>query len=113
MFKRVGFIFIVAIVIAIILINSLEEAFNSQQWLSEPLQRYEMVDDLIESQFLIGKPKVEVLEILGPPDSKSSSKKDAFIYNIGDPPSFFPSQKEYLFVVFNNEQVDKVTLAVD
>ena len=110
---KIGLFFLVAIIIAFILINNLEKPFDSQKWLSMSLQRYEMVDDLIESQILIGKPKNEVFEILGQPDSQSNSSKDAFIYNIGDPPSFFSSQKEYLLIVFNNQKVEKVTLAVD
>jgi hypothetical protein len=110
---RIGLFFLVAAVLAFALINFLEEPFDAQKWKSEPLQRYEMVDDLIESQFLIGKPKNEVFEILGQPDSQSNSSKDTFIYNIGDPPSFFSSQKEYLLIVFKNEHVEEVTLAVE
>ena len=47
------------------------------------------------------------------PDSKPNTSKDGFIYNIGDPPSFFSSQKEYLLIVFKNEHVEEVTLAVE
>lgn len=110
---KIGLFFLVAIIIAFILINNLEKPFDAQKWLAEPLQRYEMVDDIIESQILIGKPKNEVFEILGQPDSQSNSSKDAFIYNIGNPPSFFSSQKEYLLIVFENQQVAEVTLAVE
>ncbi|WP_426432257.1 hypothetical protein ACPX19_06645 [Winogradskyella sp. HB-48] len=111
--SKIVLFFLVAAVLAFALINFLEEPFDAQKWQSEPLQRYEMVDDLIESQILIGKPKHEVFEILGQPDSQSNSSKDAFIYNIGNPPSFFSSQKEYLLIVLENQQVEKVTLAVD
>lgn len=110
---KIGMFFLVAIIIAFILINNLEKPFDAQKWLAEPLQRYEMVDDIIESQILIGKPKNEVFEILGQPDSQSNAKKEGFIYNIGDPPSFFSSQKEYLLIIFKNEHVDEVTLAVE
>lgn len=113
MIKRIGLFFLAAVITAFILINLLEKPFDAQKWQTEPLQRYEMVDDLIESQILIGKPKHEVFEILGQPDSQSNSSKDAFIYNIGNPPSFFSSQKEYLLIVFENQQVEKVTLAVE
>lgn len=108
---KIGLFFLVATVLAFALINFLEEPFDEQKWRDEPLERYEMVDDIIESQILIGKPKKEVFKILGQPDSLFSEKKDAIIYAIGDPPSFFASQKEYLLVVFKNQKVDKVTLA--
>ncbi|WP_138432841.1 hypothetical protein [Winogradskyella algicola] len=114
--KRIGKIsvfFLVAVVLALILIRILEEPFDTQKWQSEPLKRYEMVDDIIESQILSGKPKSEIIEILGQPDSKLNTSKDAFIYNIGNPPSFFSSQKEYLLIVFKNERVEDVSLAVD
>ncbi|APY08137.1 hypothetical protein BWZ20_07410 [Winogradskyella sp. J14-2] len=114
--KRIGKIslfFLVAVILAFILFNALEKPFDAQKWQSEPLKRYEMVDDIIESQMLLGKSKSEIIEILGQPDSKLHTSKDAFIYTIGDPPSFFSSQKEYLLIVFKNERVEDVSLAVD
>jgi len=111
--NTIGLIFFLAFVISMSLIFQFEERFTIENWKSNYTTRYKMVDDLIESQFLIGKPKSEVFEILGQPDSQSNAKKDAFIYDIGDPPSFFSSQKEYLLIIFKNEQVEEVTLAVD
>lgn len=113
MIKRIGLFFLAAVIIAFILINLLEKPFDAKVWQAEPLQRYEMVDDIIESQILSGKTKPEIIEILGQPDSKLNASKDAFIYTIGDPPSFFSSQKEYLFIVFKNKRVEDVSLAVD
>jgi outer membrane protein assembly factor BamE (lipoprotein component of BamABCDE complex) len=110
--SKISLFFLVAVILALILVNALEKPFDAQKWQSEPLQRYEMVDDIIESQILSGKPKSEIIEILGQPDSKLNTSKDAFIYTIGDPPSFFSSQKEYLLIVFENQQVEEVTLAV-
>ena len=113
MIKRIGLFFLAAVIITFILINILEKSFDAKAWKTEPLQRYEMVDDLIESQILSSKTKREIIEILGQPDSKLNTSKDAFIYTIGDPPSFFSSQKEYLLIVFKNKHVEDVSLAVD
>lgn len=113
MIKRLGLFFVAAIIIAYILINLLEEPFNAQKWQTEPLQRYEMVNDLIESQILKGKSKTIVIQTLGNPDSQSTTEQEALIYDIGDPPSFFSSQKEYLLIVFKNQQVERVTLAIE
>ncbi len=113
MIKRIGLFFLAAVIIAFILINLLEKPFDAKVWQAEPLQRYEMVDDIIESQILSGKTKHEIIEILGQPDSKLNTSKDAFIYNIGNPPSFFSSQKEYLLIVFKSKRVEDVSLAVN
>lgn len=110
---KIGLFFLVALVLAFILVNTLEKPFDAKVWQAEPLQRYEMADDIIESQILSGKTKREIIEILGQPDSKSNAEKEGFIYKIGDPPSFFSSQKEYLLIIFKNEHVEKVTLAVE
>ena len=113
MLKRIGVIFLVATVIAIMFFDLFEMPFNAQHWQTKPLERYEMVDNLIESQILIGKDRSEVIDILGQPDSKSGSNKDVFVYVIGSAPSIFSSKKEYLVIVFKNQIVDKVTLATE
>ncbi|MDY2585871.1 hypothetical protein [Winogradskyella aquimaris] len=110
---KIGLFFLVAIIIAFILLKNLEKPFDSQKWRSEPLQRYEMVNDLIESQILKDKSKTIVVQTLGNPDSKSTTEQEVFIYDIGDPPSFFSSQKEYLLIVFKNQHVEQVTLAIE
>src|SRR5260221_447049 len=39
--------------------------FNKESWLTETTKRYEMTEDLIKSEILIGKPKNEVQKLLG------------------------------------------------
>ena len=90
-----------------------EERFDKDQWRQNPSQRYKMIDDLIESQLLIGKTKDEVVLVLGQPNLKTSERNNAFAYSIGDQPSFFDSQPEHLLVIFINNKVDEVTLAVE
>lgn len=109
----IGTFFLVALVISVSLLGVFEERFNQQQWKANPTERYKMTDDLMESQLLINKSKAEVISILGVPFSKINHQKDAFIYNIGNAPSFLKSRKEHLLVVFINQKVDKVTLAYE
>lgn len=90
-----------------------EVPFNTELWKSSPTERYQMVDDLIESQELMGKTKAEVLTLLGKPNSSSTTQKDIFIYQLGEQPSFFKSRKEHLLIIFLNQKVDEVTLALD
>ena len=110
---KIGLFFFVAFIISSSLIWLFEERFNKEQWRSNPQQRYKMVDDLIDSQLLINKSKDEVVLLLGEPYSSSAIEKDIFIYRIGKQPSFFESKKEHLLIIFENQKVDEVTLAVE
>lgn len=115
-FKRkykVGLFFLLAIGISLPLVGLFQDRFEENQWKTNPTERHKMIDDLFESKVLTGKTKTEVISILGEPFSKSNTKKDIFIYNIGDPPSFFKSRKEHLLIIFVNQKVNKVTLAYE
>ncbi len=106
-------LFFIASIVSFSLISLFEEPFDTDQWKSNWTERHKMVDDLIESRLLIGKRKNEVLQLLGNPKNTSKGNKDFFTYRLGNPPSFFNSEPEYLMVVFVNGKVDKVTLAID
>ena len=110
---KIGLFFFVAFIISSSLIWLFEERFTQEQWRTNPSQRYKLVDNLIESQLLIGKSKDEVIVLLGEPYSKSNVKEDIFIYRLGKQPSFFNSRKEHLLIIFVNQQVDEVTLALE
>ena len=110
---KISLFFLVAAIVSYGLLWLFEKRFDEVQWKIDPSHRYQMVDDLIESQVLLNKSKSEVITILGNPFSSSSLEKDIFIYKIGDPPSFFDSRKEHLLIIFVNENVDEVTLAFD
>ena len=110
---KIGMVFFLAFVISTSLIWFFEGRFSQEQWLSQPMSRYKMVDDLIESQQLIKKSKSEIIQILGEPNSRLSGKRDVFLYDIGNVPGFYKDQEEQLFVEFKNEKVLKVSLAVE
>lgn len=110
---KIGLFFFLAFIISTSLIWLFEERFNEEQWAENPSQRYKMVDDLIESQLLMDKSKSKVVALLGQPTSQSNVEKDIFIYRIGKQPSFFESRREHLLIIFINQKVDEVTLALE
>ncbi len=111
--NTIGLIFFLAFVISTSLIFQFEERFTTENWKSNHTTRYKMVDDLIESQLLIGKTSEEVIEILGHPSTTRYKKSELFVYNIGKEPSFFEAQPDRLVVIFVNNKVDLVSLAVE
>lgn len=110
---KIGLFFFVAFVISTSLIYLFEERFDKNKWSTSPSQRHQMVDDVIESQMLLGKTKDEVIFILGEPNSSVSNEKDVFLYRLGQAPSFIESKREQLLIAFENNKVYKVTLATE
>ena len=108
---KIGLFFLTVLIISWSLLKLFEVPFDKELWRNNPTERYEMVDDLIESQLLISKTKDEVRMLLGDPYSSSNIQKDIFIYKLGDQPSFFKSRREHLLIIFVKQKVVKVTLA--
>lgn len=83
-----------------------DKPFNQQKWMANPSERYEMSQNLIESELLIGKTKIEVKELLGSVSYKYS--ENHWAYSIG----FIPGitiDPSVLDVYFKNGKVVKVT----
>jgi len=110
---KIGLFFFVAFILSTSLIWLFEKRFDEAQWKSNRTQRYKMVDNLIESQILIGKTKDEVILLLGQPNYSANTQKDVLAYRLGDQPSFFESRREYLLIIFINQKVDEATLALE
>ncbi|WP_323787143.1 hypothetical protein [Psychroserpens sp.] len=110
---KIGLFLFAAFVITTSLIYVFEERFDKHQWRSEPTRRYQMVDDIIESQMLKDKTKDEVIMLLGEPNSVASTEKDFFLYRLGNPPSFFESKREQLLIVFEDDKVLKVATTLE
>lgn len=110
---KIGLFFFAAFVLSTSLIYLFEERFDKNEWRSSPKQRYQMVDDIIESQLLIGKTKGEIILLLGEPNSSISADKDVFLYRLGTPPTFFESRREQLLIAFENEKVLKVATTLE
>ncbi|MBU2939029.1 hypothetical protein KO494_05690 [Lacinutrix sp. C3R15] len=105
---KIGLFFFLAFVLSTSLIWLFEERFNPEQWQSQPLTRYKMVDDIIESEILLGKTKNAVFLLLGEAIPSTLEGKEHLMYSLGKPPSFFEPKKERLVVVFENNLVVKV-----
>lgn len=90
-----------------------EERFDQEIWNNAPGKRNQMLDDILENKFLMGKTHQEVISILGEPDKNLTSEGDFLIYDLGNPPSFFDSEPQYLLVTFENKIVTKLSKAID
>ena len=112
-YDKIGLFFFAACIIGTSLIWLFEERFDSDNWQNQPTMRYKMVDDIVEQKLLLGKTKDEVIVLLGEPNSKTSEGKAVFLYNLGRPPSFFKTKREQLLIVFANQKVEKVAIAIE
>ncbi|WP_299116286.1 hypothetical protein [uncultured Winogradskyella sp.] len=105
---------LVVVVSSKLLISIFDERFDKAKWHNKPLERYQMVHDIIESRLLIGKTKGDIISLLGQPNSVVSKPKRGFVYKLGTEPSFFNTEEEVkMLVIFQNEKVSKVTEAID
>ena len=113
MVKKIIVVFLVALGLALVLVTALESSFDEKGWKEDPLNRYKMSKDLVESRILIGKNKQEVLQLLGLSDAFTYKGKPHLLYKMGKAPSFFENQEELLVVIFEDSLVTKVVLTDD
>ncbi|MBR9758482.1 MAG: hypothetical protein GYB39_10380 [Algicola sp.] len=110
MMKRSIAILFLAAIIAVGVLKVFEPPFNDQTWKNEPMHRYKMAKDVVESRVLIGKTAREVIALLGEPDVSNLSGRHHLLYKLGTPPSFFKENEQVLVVVFEAALVQKVLL---
>lgn len=97
----------VAILIISIFDNTYKPSpFYQEDWHEYPDTRYQMAEDIIERELLMGKSKAEVRAILG--KDGRSFEKDHLNYYMGVPPGFIPDP-ESLNIYFKNGKVVTVT----
>ncbi|RKS42554.1 hypothetical protein BC962_3221 [Gillisia mitskevichiae] len=80
--------------------------FDNQQWITEKDERFKMSEDIIESKLLIGKSKVEIVELLG--DDFYSYDNNHISYDLGHPPGLVNIDPDVLDIYFENGKVIKV-----
>ena len=80
--------------------------FDPNEWKSNPEERYEMSKDLIESKRLIGKTRIEVVQILG--SETTSHGENHISYELGYVPGMINIDPDYLDIYFENGKVYKV-----
>lgn len=88
--------------------------FNSENWKEKPALRYEMSDNLINSNLLLKKQKSDVANLLGESewygwdDSLKINSENIWNYNMGFEPGAFNMNQESLEIVFVDNKVIKV-----
>ncbi|MBR9914448.1 MAG: hypothetical protein GYB32_06415 [Algicola sp.] len=91
-----------------------QKHFTMELWQETPALRYELSDDLISSEKLIGKTKEEIENLLGKAEWLSWNEKakahndNKWNYSLGIEPGAFNTKKECLEVVFTDGLVTNV-----
>jgi len=91
--------------------------FDSSEWNEKPGLRYEMIDNMIETDFLIGKSKEDIAKILGKVQwlSWNEAAKDfdpnVWNYGLGLIPGAFQDIKEDVEITFKSNKVTLVKLS--
>ena len=80
--------------------------FDKQKWHDDVEKRYELSEELIDNEILIGKTMDEVKQLLG--DDYQESGKDRWSYYLGFRPQLFGIDPDYLDIDFENGRVIKV-----
>lgn len=81
-------------------------SFNKAEWLENQEKRYQLSDDIIGSNMLIGKTKAEVKQILG--DEGNPDESDHWTYHLGYKPGFISIDPDVLDIDFKDGKVVKV-----
>lgn len=88
-----------------------EKYFSAEIWQDKPALRYELSNDMITSEILIGKSKTAIENLLGTHEwlSWDGTKKEHDInkwnYGLGLEPGAFNTEKECLEITFKNDKV--------
>ncbi|MBK7232934.1 MAG: hypothetical protein IPH93_11910 [Saprospiraceae bacterium] len=80
--------------------------FDKEKWFADKETRYELSEDIIESEMLIGKTKSEVRQILG--DEGNTDESDQWYYYLGFRPGFGNIDPDVLDIEFKDGKVINV-----
>ena len=80
--------------------------FDKEKWFADKETRYNLSEDIIESEMLIGKTKSEVRQILG--DENNTDQSDYWSYYLGFTPGFVNMDPDALVIEFKDGKVIKV-----
>ncbi len=91
-----------------------QKYFNSTTWEEEPSLRYEMIDNIIETDTLIGQNKNTVSSLLGIYEwltwdaTKKDHNSNKWNYGLGIEPGAFNDEKDCIEVIFEADKVKAV-----
>lgn len=80
--------------------------FDREKWFADKHSRFEMRDDIVESEILIGKSKSEIIDFIGNPEFSDSTK--IWTYDLGMSGAGFGWQFNSLELTFKNDKVEEV-----
>lgn len=80
--------------------------FSKERWNSATGTRYEMSEDIIDRDILIGKTKADVQHLLG--KAENVPENNEWEYILGSRPGLFIIYPDVLRITFKNEKVVKV-----
>lgn len=81
--------------------------FDQETWIQNKETRYKLSEDIIESNVLIGKTKLEVRQLLG--DENNTDNSYVWHYNLGLRPGIANIDPDVLEIEFKDDIVIKVT----
>ncbi|WP_040282123.1 hypothetical protein [Psychroserpens damuponensis] len=93
-----------------------EKQFSSKIWQDKPALRYELSEDMITSEILVGKTKTAIESLLGTyewlswDDTKKDHNPNQWNYGLGLEPGAFNTKKECLELTFENDKVVNLRL---
>lgn len=88
-----------------------QKYFDSEAWAEKPALRYEMIDQTIESDTLIGASKEKITTLLGKEkwfswdDAKKAHDTNKWNYGLGIEPGAFTDEKECVEITFIKDKV--------
>jgi hypothetical protein len=91
-----------------------EKYFDSEVWIEEPSSRYEMTNNILESDTLIGKTKPEIQHLLGTyewlswNDSIKNHDENLWNYALGMKPGAMNTKKECMTIIFREGKVANI-----
>ncbi len=91
-----------------------QKHFSTELWLEKPVMRYEMTNDIVKSNTLIGKTKPEIQHLLGSyewlswNDTIKDFDNNFWNYSLGIKPGAMNTKKECLTVIFKDDKVANI-----
>ena len=91
-----------------------QKYFNAKTWVEKPALRYEMIDNAIESDTLIGITKAEVEILLGKAewltwdDTNKIGDTNRWNYSLGIEPGAFTYEKDVIEITFKNNKTTEL-----
>ena len=91
-----------------------QKYFNSEVWIEKPSLRFEMTENILKSDTLMGKTKPEIEKLLGTyewltwNDTIKNHDENLWNYALGLKPGALNNKKECMTIVFKDDKVSDI-----